>query len=248
MRSSLWPGLIRTAQQNLSRQRGRCRLFEVGTVFAVRDSLVESTLVSGIVTGPVEPEHWESAARDADFFDLKGDVEALLSATGLQGKLNWRACEHPALSPASSTGIFFGDDRVGQIGALHPSIEREFDLRKGAVVFELDVEAAFRARIPAYRVPSRFPHVRRDLAVVVDESVTTAELTERVADELGDRLYRSLIFDVYRGKTLESGRKSVGIGLILQDASRTLTDADADQMLSAAIRRLERELGATIRT
>jgi phenylalanyl-tRNA synthetase beta chain len=241
--------LIRVAQQNLSRQRNRCRLFETGTVFSGdSDSIWEGTAVAGIAIGTLEPEHWDGTGRDVDYFDLKADVAALVATTGNSASLSFRACEHPALNPASATAIMLDEVCIGYLGALHPHFERVFDIRKGAILFELDVEKAFNAKVGAYRPFSRFPHVRRDIAVVVDEAINAGELTKLVAETLGDKLQRTIVFDEYRGKALETGRKSIGLGLILQDAYRTLTDADADQLLADAIRRLEHELGAKIRT
>ena len=248
MRPSLWPGLLRAAQQNLSRQRGRCRLFEIGTVFAGTDEATEALVVAGIVAGPLTPEHWDGNERTADFYDIKSDVEAILAAAGSDRVVSWRPQVHPALGPATATELVIGGAGAGFLGHLHPELAREYDLGEGTVLFELRASPAFDAGIASYKGFPKFPHVRRDLAVVVDDSIDAAELTEVVERELGERLARTIIFDEYRGKTLDSGRKSVGLGLILQDASRTLTDADADEMLAAATVRLEQEFGATIRT
>ena len=248
MRQSLLPGLIKAARQNLSRQRGRCQLFEIGTVFRSQSGLQESSRVAGIAVGSVRPEHWDDPSRAVDFYDVKGDVEALLGLTGRGGDFDFKATSRSLLNPANAAEIHLGGESVGLLGRLHPSVERRLDLSEGAVVFELDLASAFQVKLPKYRPFSKFPFIRRDLALVVAETVHAADLTKLVSDELGEHLYRAVIFDEYRGENLNSGSKSIGLGLILQDVSRTLTDADADQMLASATKRLESEIGATIRT
>jgi phenylalanyl-tRNA synthetase beta chain len=249
LRSSLWPGLIRAAHQNLSRQQNRCRLFEIGTVFAPRgDTVNELQSVAGLIVGSLNPEHWDGDGRDVDFFDLKADVAALLDLTGNAHEFRFKPSDNPALSPASAASIVRNDNDVGYIGMLHPKLQRKFDLKKDVLLFELHVEAAFAASVAKFNVYSKFPFVRRDLAVVVDEAVSAGDLTELIERELGDQLQKTIVFDQYHASSLRLGRKSLGIGLILQDASRTLTDDDADRMLAAVTARLEHELGATIRT
>jgi phenylalanyl-tRNA synthetase beta chain len=250
MRTSLWPGLLRAARLNFSRQLVRCRLFEAGTVFAARDDgrVAESTRIAGLVSGPRAPVHFEGASPMADFYDLKGDVEALLSLWRLDDRLRFVSDRHPALSPSRSAAILVGDQAVGWIGELHPGLAADYDLREFAVLFEIDLSSMPAARVPVFAAYSRFPSMRRDLAVVVAEKLSVADLTKHVTEALGDALSELEVFDVYRGKGVDTGRKSIGIGLILQDASRTLTDDETDDMIRKVVRRLEHELGATIRT
>ncbi len=248
LRGSLWPGLLQSARFNFSRQVTRCRLFEQGTVFAADGDLVaESTHVAGLVAGTRMPLHWEGEGPATDFFDVKGDVEALLGLWREPDALRYVASIHSSLNPGRSAVILVGDRTVGWLGELHPRLQSEFEFKEPVVLFAIDLGAIGAARAPRFAAYSRYPSVRRDLAVIVDEAVAADDLTKVIADVLGERLQHREIFDVYRGKGVDSGRKSIGIGLILQDASRTLTDKEADDMIQKVVRRLEHQLGARIR-
>ena len=248
MRTSLWPGILRAARLNLSHQAPRYRLFEVGTVFQPDgDGVVESTSIAGLMTGSRQPAHWEGASPDTDFFDLKGDVEAMLSHWRGNEKFSLRLESHAALNPSRSTAIYQQEKRIGWLGELHPALQADLDLKQSIVLFELELTSINESTLPKFASFSKFPSSRRDLAVVVDESVSVADLTKHVVEVLGDSLQRYEIFDLYRGKGVDVGRKSVGIGLILQDASRTLNDEETDDMIQQVVRRLEQELEARIR-
>jgi phenylalanyl-tRNA synthetase beta chain len=248
LRASLWPGLLRSARINLSHQQTRFRLFEVGTVFeAAGDQVAESTAIAALVTGSRLPAHWEGATPEADFFDLKGDVEALLAHWRGNDIFDLKVESHPALNPSRAAAIYYHDQRIGWLGELHPALQSEQELKQSIVLFEIELSSINETLLPKFTSYSRFPSSRRDLAVVVDDSVTVADLTKHVVDTLGDSLQRYEIFDLYRGKGVDVGRKSIGIGLILQDASRTLNDDETDAMIQQVVRRLEQELGARIR-
>jgi phenylalanyl-tRNA synthetase beta chain len=249
MRRSLWPGLLGAARHNLAHQRSRAKLFEIGPQFAAaNDGVLEAAVVAGLAVGPREAEHWDGAQPDADYFDVKGDVEALLALTSRAEQFTFVAAAHPALAPGRTAQIRRGDEEVGWIGVLHPDLQRRLDLRRPPTLFALRLDAAFAAGVPAFRSYSKFPSIRRDLAVVVDESVAADTVIATVRRAAGALLQHVTIFDVYRGAGVDSRRKSVGLGLILQDVSRTLTDADADQTVQSITVHLARELGATIRT
>lgn len=249
LRSTLWPGLLRSARLNAARQQARCRLFEIGTAFEPHgDAVRESTRIAGLLTGPRRPAHWEGAATDSDFFDLKGDVEAMLSHWRNADAFEFRAESHVALNPTRTAAIYCRDRRVGWIGELHPSLQAEYDLKHAVVLFEIELTLLAESSLPHFETYSKFPSSRRDLAVVVEENVTVADLTKHVREVLGDALQRYEVFDLYRGKGVDKGRKSIGIGLILQNAYRTLNDIETDDMIQQVVRRLEHELGATIRT
>jgi len=253
LRRSLWPGLIGAARQNLSHQRARFKLFEVGPQFEADGRGVrETTVVAGLAIGSRAAEHWEGSGPDLDFYDVKADIEALLRVTGRASEFDFVAATHPALSPGRTASIVFERMVVGWIGALHPNLRRRLDRPQqrtgGAIAFALQLDPVFAARVPAFRTYSKFPSIRRDLAVVVDEQTTSATLCRVARDAAGDWLQEIVVFDVYRGTGVDSRRKSIGLGLILQDVSRTLTDADADRTMQTVMLRLERELGAKIRT
>jgi phenylalanyl-tRNA synthetase beta chain len=249
MRRSLWPGLLKTARENLSRQQHRLRLFEIGHQFEQgKEGVIETNVLAGLAVGPQWPEQWAEPARDADFFDVKADVEALLRLTGRGEEVVFEPDEHPALLPGQTARVKIADSPVGWLGVVHPRLQREFELRKPPLLFALQTEHAFAARVPHFDEYSKFPAVRRDLAVVVDEKVSVLSLLEEVRKAAGPMLRHAVPFDLYRGEGVDSSRKSVALGLILQDTSRTLTDEDAERTVQSVTLHLERELGATIRT
>ena len=248
MRVSLWPGLVGACRQNLKRQQNRVRIFEHGLKFFMQsDELKQIDCIVGLIAGPRVPEQWGEAARPVDFYDLKGDLETLLALTGDPEAFDFVAARHPALHPGQSARIERGGVLVGWLGALHPATAAQLDLGAEAYVFEIDSDAAFGARVPEAAEISRFPAVRRDLAVLLAEDVTW-EAVEREARAAGGKLLREVrLFDVYRGERIDSGLKSIALGLILQETSRTLTDDDADHVVTAVISRLERAFEARIR-
>jgi phenylalanyl-tRNA synthetase beta chain len=249
LRRSLWPGLIEAAHRNLSHQRQRLKLFEIGPQFAASDTGVsQATVVAGLALGSRQPEGWDNARDDLDYFDVKGDVEALLRTTGAVAEFRFEPGAHPALSPGRAARIVRGDQPVGWLGVLHPELMKRLDKKRAAVVFALQIRALAPARVPVFQGYSKFPSIRRDLAIVVADEITAEALTRAARAAVGAILREVVVFDIYRGKGVDSRRKSVGLGLILQDASRTLTDGDADQKMHSVMLSLEREFGATIRT
>jgi phenylalanyl-tRNA synthetase beta chain len=251
MRVSLWPGLLRAALENQRRQQDRIRLFEHGARFAPVDGSVhEVDSLAGIAVGHRLPEQW-SLPRDmrapVDFFDVKGDLEALLAGTGNHDAFRFEPAALACLHPGRSARIWRGEQPVGWAGELHPSLVRELDFTYPPVLFELDFEAALAVRKPQYREVSRFPQVRRDLSVVVDEKVALSALAERVTLSSSSLLRDLLFFDVYRGPGVEAGRKSVALGLIFQDISRTLTDEDVERSIAAIVADLRVSLNAQLR-
>jgi phenylalanyl-tRNA synthetase beta chain len=252
MRVSLWPGLVRAALENQRRQQDRIRLFEHGAKFAVVDGDIrEIDTLSGVATGARLPEQWgipREARVPADFYDVKGDLEALFTATGSSGSFVFEApaTALPCLHPGRAARILRQGREVGWLGELHPSLVKELDFTYTPVLFELEV-AALGVEKPLYREISRFPQVRRDLAVVVDESVALSALAERVVLAASSLLCDLRIFDEYRGQGVEAGRKSVALGLIFQDISRTLTDEDVERLMASIIADLRVSLNARIR-
>ena len=248
MRASLWPGLVAAASTNMARQQDRVRLFEASRSYhGALDAHEEVVRLAGLVAGPVVPEQWGAKPENVDFFDVKSDVEAVLALTGAMSEVHFVATEHPALQPGQAAEIRRGDEVIGLVGKLHPRLAKDYDLKKAAYVFELDVEKALASSAPSADVISRFPAIRRDIAVVVDEKVTAAELVDAVAEAAPDLIRDVRIFDIYRGDKIEAGRKSIAIGLILQETSRTLTDDDADTAMAAAIAKLEDKFAAYLR-
>ncbi len=250
MRVSLWPGLLRAALENQRRQQDRVRLFEHGTRFAMQGAVTrEIDSLAGLACGARLPEQW-GIAKDvrgpADFYDVKNDVTALLAATGDAAAFTFEAAAHPALHPGRSARVLRRGEPVGWLGELHPALLKSMDFTYAPVLFELDLAGLAVQRV-RYQEISRYPQVRRDLAVVVDESVTLSALTERVTLATSSLLRELRVFDVYRGPALEQGRKSIALGLIFQDISRTLTDDDVERLMAAVVADLRESLNARIR-
>ncbi len=249
MRLSLWPGLIKAALDNQRRQQDRVRLFEHAARFAREEAGTRETdSLAAIALGPRLPEQWGVARAPVDFYDVKADVEALLAGTGEPQAFVFQAADPPlaCLHPGRAARILRGHAPAGWLGELHPSLVRELGFTHPPVLFELDVAALSIVR-PAYREISRFPQVRRDLAVVVDESVALSTLAQRVTLSASSLLSELRIFDVYRGSGVEAGRKSIALGLIFQDISRTLTDDDVERLMASIAADLQTSLDARIR-
>ncbi len=248
MRASLWPGMLRVAAANLARQQERVRLFEVGKSFhGTLEAPVETLRVAAVAIGSALPEQWSASAREVDFFDIKSDIEALLELTGEGPAFTFRETEHAVLQPGQAAEILRGGTPVGVAGKLHPSVAEALEIQADVLLFELDAEQAFAARVPAARAVSRYPAIRRDIAVVVDETIAAGTLADVAIAAAPAIIRQAFVFDVYRGPGIEAGLKSVALGLILQETSRTLTDADADAARDAAVKNLQQEFAAVLR-
>jgi phenylalanyl-tRNA synthetase beta chain len=248
MRASLWPGMVAAAAGNVARQQERVRLFEASRSYhGTLESHYEVVRLAGLATGPTVPEQWGEKPEAVDFFDIKADVEAILSLAGDLARVRFTPTEHPALQPGQAAEITRGDDVIGVLGKLHPRIANDYDFKRGVYLFELDAEKALASAAPVAEGISKYPAIRRDIAIVVDDNVSADELVAAV-EESAPKLIRDVrIFDIYRGDKIEAGRKSVAIGLILQETSRTLTDDDADTAMAAAIAKLEDKFAANLR-
>ncbi len=244
MRTSLLPGLVAALTRNQYRQQSRVRLFELGRRYqAGSDGPIETELLSIVIGGSARPEQWGESDRATDFFDLKGDVEALLGVPA-----NWIPGGPDCLHPGRRAQLLIDDRVVGFIGALHPELARQLDLTGEVLVAELNLDATCARSMPRAGDLSRFPSVRRDLALVLSESVSYQALKQSVDQAAGSLLRELRLFDVYRGAGIETGCKSFAIGLIFQDDSRTLSDADVDRLVAAVIERAAAELGAQVRS
>ena len=246
MRLSLWPGLIKAVRENQRRQQQRVRLFEIGRKFASGDG-AELEMIAGIAAGPVLPEQWDAASAKVDFFDVKGDVEALLALSGAADEFRFSAEQHPALHPGQSARIWRGERPVGWLGCLHPQHVKALDLTYAPFLFELEADAVLAAKVPQFAEISKYPAIRRDVAVLVDQDCQVASVASLIRATAGDLLKELTVLSVYRGEQIEKGKKSIALGLHLQDTSRTLTDRDADAIVTRVLEHLSRQLNATIR-
>jgi phenylalanyl-tRNA synthetase beta chain len=248
MRTSLWPGLLRALRYNLNRQNNRLRLFEYGLRFFMQDNVIKQDIViGGVLAGDRNPEHWSGKGDPVDFYDARHDLEAILAFTGRADEYRFVREEHPALHPGQTARIRWGTRDIGWLGRIHPLIAGEFDLGPDTYLFEFEY-AAVQGGVPVqFQELSRYPSIRRDLAIVTGLEVTAEELQTEVRRSAGALLKEMVIFDVYQGKGIETGRKSVAFGLILQDSSRTLTDDDVEVVVSRVIESLNKKFGAALR-
>lgn len=244
MRSTLWCGLVSAWKHNQARQVPRARLFEAGVCFDRPDSASpprETPRIAGLAAGPALPEQWSAKARATDFYDVKRDVEALVP-----GAL-FEAAGHPALHPGRSARVSVGGRAVGWIGELHPQAVRSLDLGSAPIVFELDWDLIRSSALPAPKAVPEFPQSRRDLALVVPESVSAQALGDAARRAGPSWLTQVVVFDVYRSESLGTTFKSVALGLIFQESSRTLTVEEIDAAEAAIRAALAREVGASVR-
>lgn len=248
MRTSLLPGLVTALCKNLNRQQSRVRLFESGLRFIPSDSgVVQEAVLAGVIYGDRLPEGWSNTAEAVDFFDLKGDIESLLSLTGRTDVFAIRAGAHPALHPGQTGVLHHDGEAKGVIGALHPAIQQQLDIPKSVFLFEVQLSALLEARIPAFNALSRFPEVRRDLALLTDRSLPVEKLLEAVKSQAGESLVDLKVFDVYTGKGIDTHRKSIALGLTFQHSSRTLAEDEINASIEAVTRHLEENFAITLR-
>ncbi len=248
MRTSLLPGLVSVLRHNLNRQQSRVRLFETGLRFVPgADGLRQDAVLAGLIYGNRSPESWANGADAVDFFDIKGDLESVLAMTGDQASFSFRPASHPALHPGQTAAVYRRGEYQGLVGALHPSLQQQLDIPQTVYVFEIRQEALLEGRIPAFAPLSRFPEVRRDLAVLVDRDLPAQALIEAVRNPAGEHLSDLKIFDVYMGKGIDPHRKSVAMGLTFQHPSRTLTEDEINASVASVVSYLEENFAATLR-
>ncbi|GAA4862254.1 phenylalanine--tRNA ligase subunit beta [Luteimonas vadosa] len=254
MRTHLLPGLVDALARNAARQQARVRLFELGKVFARASgdaglAPVETRRIAAAAIGDARAAHWDAASRPVDFHDLKGDLESLAGLSG--ASLRYRPSSAAWGHPGRSADVYASNDgedvHVGWIGELHPRLLRALDLDHRVLAFEADLAVLQRRRIPGARPLSKFPSVRRDLAFVVPEDVAWAAVSGTVRAAAGPVLRGLELFDRYVGKGVESGCKSLAMGLILQEDSRTLTDREVDEVVARVIAALQGDHGAVMR-
>lgn len=253
MRTSLLPGLLSTLSKNVKRQAQRVRIFETGLTFVAEGDLNPETLeglkqpsmFGGLIYGARAPIGWHADKDDVDFYDAKGDVESLLAYTGLP--VTFEAGEVNALHPGQTALVSLGGRSIGYIGALHPEVAKKLDLPKTAYVFELCLDALKQAQVPAFNPLSRYPEVARDLAILVDKSVSGAALESKIRSVAGNYLKNLKIFDVYSGKGIDPQRKSIAFNLIFQHPSRTLTEDEISAPMDEIVKQLEQSFNAQLR-
>ncbi len=258
MRTTLWAGLLNALKHNVNRQQNRVRLFETGLCFRPQNSdsatvdvktINQEPMFAGVICGDIHHQQWSEQAQKVDFFDIKADIEALLafSATKTVFVAADDSTSHPALHPGQSACIKQKNKIVGWVGALHPQVQKTLDIDPRVYVFEIKQSAIANNNIPAFSALSRFPEVRRDLAILVDEAIPVSDIFSVINASASDLVKEMQLFDIYQGKGVDEGRKSIAFGLILQEFSRTLTDTDVDTEIENIVSALNQQLAATLR-
>ncbi len=248
MRSHLWPGLLSVLQHNQHRQQERVRLFEIGLKFNQEDGeVVQQSVIGGIVAGTRYPEQWASGKEPVDFFDVKADLEALLALTGNQQSFSFVSTERPGLHPGQTAKILCDEQVIGYIGALHPLVAEQHALTLPIYLFELDIGAISQQKVPSYTALSKYPSIRRDLALLVDQNLPVADLLATIRNEAKDIIKQVQLFDVYQGKGIPVGQKSVALGIVMQHTERTLIDDEVNQLIQKIISDLQQAFGVKLR-
>jgi phenylalanyl-tRNA synthetase beta chain len=262
MRTTLIGSLISVLRHNLNRRAERIRVFEAGRVFLRDPSVPAGELavegyaqpkrIGALAYGPVAEEQWGMSTRLVDFFDVKGDVEALFAPRVVR----FVKAEHPALHPGRSARVELDGRQVGWLGELHPRWMQKYDLPHAPIVVEIDAEALMERELPTPTEVSKFPPVRRDIAVVVDQKVEAQALLEEVQKALDEGGYkfvqRVALFDEFRAKSSTSGglaahEKSLAFRVTLQDTGGTLQDETVDTVVKTVVDRMARVFGARLR-
>ena len=248
MRASLWPGLVKSLQHNLNRQQDRVRLFESGLRFVGQlEGLKQEPMLAGVVCGSRLPEGWAQGRDVVDFFDVKADVEAVLGFAGALDSFTFVPGKHPALHPGQTARIERDGREVGYVGAIHPELSKNLGLDRPVFVFELVLAEVALGKMPKFQELSRFPEVRRDLALLADRDVAASAVLEVMRENAGEWLTDLRLFDVYQGKGIDPHRKSLAVGLTWQHPSRTLNDDEVNTTTQNILTSLEKRLNATLR-
>ena len=248
MRASLWPGLVKALLHNLNRQQDRVRLFESGLRFVGQlDNLKQEPMLAGVVCGTRFPEGWAQGRDLVDFFDVKADVEAVLGFAGALDAFTFAPAKHPALHPGQTARIEREGREVGYIGAIHPELSKKLGLDRPVYVFELVLAEVALGKMPQFHELSRFPEVRRDLALLADRDVAASDVLNVIRENAGEWLTELRLFDVYQGKGIDPLRKSLAVGLTWQHPSRTLNDDEVNAATQNILTSLEERLNATLR-
>lgn len=249
MRTSLLPALVRTLDYNVKRQQSRLQMFETGQRFvtAADGSLAQTETLAILAYGTRLTEAWANSRDKIDFYDLKGDFEGILAALSDKTDVRFEAGEHSAMHPGQCAQIVFGERCVGHIGALHPRISASKNLPQGIYLLEADLDVLLETGVPSYEKISKFPEVRRDLAIIIKGEIPASDIVSAVREIAGPQLVKTTVFDVYTGKGIPEGEKSLGLGLTLQDHSRTLTEEDVNECIDRIVAHLTSKFGATLR-
>ncbi len=247
MRQSLWPGLIQSLLYNIKRQQSTVRLFETGKIYPGEFGSAEHRVIGGVIYGNKYKKQWGISTISSDFYDIKADVEALLSAQQGNSVVKFTRGEHPGLHPGQCAQVIVNDRIIGFVGMLHPAVSRQLSISQPAYLFQLNLEQITAETSLKYTKISKYPSIKRDISIVIDDLVTAAELLETIKLSATEALINLELFDVYRGEGIDSGKKSLALGLTFQRSSSTLTDEEADVAISDILQSLHKQYGAILR-
>lgn len=245
MRSNLMGGLLDVLHTNLNRGQQRVRIFEIGHCFIKSGQIIEQPLrISGLAYGEAAPEQWGQPGRHIDFFDVKADIEALCWPQTVR----MEADPHPALHPRQCARIILNGHPIGWLGSLHPEQCQHQQLTTAPILFELNMRALMICHIPTLVEPSRFQHVRRDIALIVDQDISAQAMLDAMTAAAIPNVVDVAIFDHYRGKHIDSDKKSLAFSVLMQDNHKTLVDEDVERVITQLTALLQQQFHAQIRT
>ncbi|MEC9341068.1 MAG: phenylalanine--tRNA ligase subunit beta [Pseudomonadota bacterium] len=249
MRASLWPGLVAATQYNRNRQQQGVRLFEIGSRFRNHDqNLMQDTVISGILAEEIHCPHWSTTPRRADFFDLKGIVEALLERFACRAQYRFERCAQPPLDPGQAAELMLDGERIGICGRLHPALNKPVGIEGDVFLFEIALDPLLEAVRPAYRRISAYPSVRRDLSIELPRTVTAGTLLDCVRGIGVETLMDAELFDVYDGPGVSEGYRSMSIHLTLGSDNETLDEPAVEQVIGQILTQVEGTLGGRLRS
>ncbi|MGC8121004.1 phenylalanine--tRNA ligase subunit beta [Marinobacter sp. VGCF2001] len=247
MRTTLWSGLLKTVGHNQNRQQPRIRLFETGLRFEQgAEGIRQQPMLAGVVVGNQNPENWVNGRRTTDFFDVKGELESLFRLLGIE--ISFIASQHPALHPGQTAELVRDGEHIGWLGTLHPQVQKNLELNGTILMFELFLESIVTGYVPNFKDISKFPEVRRDLAIIIGSDVAFAKVEHVARKHAGEHLTALRVFDVYEGEGLGEGNRSLALSLFWQHPERTLNEDEVHSLFNGVIEALKEELGATLRS
>jgi phenylalanyl-tRNA synthetase beta chain len=247
MRGSLIAGLLNSLQYNLKRQQDRIRLFETGLIFNGNDDLKQDYHVAGLIYGNVYEKQWDKENISTNFFDLKNDVEVILSSLLDKTCIEYKQSESKILHPGQAVDVYIDGNKAGSFGQLHPKIASQFDLKKEVYLFDFEVKNITKRTVIKFKPISKFPSVNRDIAVVINETVSLADVLSSIRNDATEALSNLELFDVYQGEGIEKKKKSLALGLTFQVTSSTLTDEEVETIMGNVLDGLYNKFGATLR-
>jgi len=247
MRSSLIPGLLNSLQYNVKRQRDRVRLFETGLIFQGCEDLKQDFHIAGLCYGNLYEKQWDKKETLSDFYDLKSDVEAILYSSVEKNRVELKKSKSEMLHPGQAVDVYIDAKEVGYFGQLHPKIASKLDLKNNVYLFDFNIKSLVKKSVAKFQPISKFPSVKRDISILIDEVVTLAEVVSSVKSNATEALSNLELFDVYQGEGIEKKKKSLALGLTFQVTSSTLTDEEVETIMGNILDGLYNKFGATLR-